>query len=57
MRVEVVKAFSQWSVGQVFEDMPPNQATALIARGLVRRVEEKAVASTFNRMMRSRVQK
>jgi hypothetical protein len=58
MKVEVVKAYGPWSVGQIFEDMQPNQARMLIARGLVREVKEKSVTrSPLNRMLRSTVAK
>lgn len=57
MKIEVVKAYGNWPVGHVFEDMAPNQASALIARGLVRVVAEKAMRSPLNRMLRSTVAK
>lgn len=57
MKVVVQKAFGRFSVGQIIPEMPTNQARSLIARGLVKETDEKAMKSPLDRMMRKRVTK
>jgi hypothetical protein len=57
MRVIVDKAYGRFSVGHVIPDMPTNQARSLIARGLVREDDGKAMKSPLDRMMRKRTTK
>jgi hypothetical protein len=40
MKVRVIKAYGQWSVGHIFTEMPGNVGRTLIARGLVEEVAE-----------------
>lgn len=34
MKIVLKQAWKQWGVGHVFTDMPPNQASELIRRGI-----------------------
>lgn len=51
MKVVVIKAFGSYVVGDVIPDMPENQARTLMARNLVREVEDIA-SSRADRMIR-----
>jgi hypothetical protein len=67
MKVRVIRAYGQWSVGHIFTEMPGNVGRTLIARGLVEEVadiepqkpadERKQFAAPADRMMRGGVQK
>jgi hypothetical protein len=67
MKVRVIKAYGQWSVGHIFTEMPGNVGRTLIARGLVEEVaenepqkpiqEHKQFTSPMDRMMRDSVKR
>lgn len=58
MKVEVIIAHGQWSVGDIIPEMPENMASWKIQNGVVREVKEaKAMKSPVDRMMKPGVKK
>lgn len=59
MKVRLKIAWSRWSAGHVFTDMPGGQAKALIARGMAEEVAEepkrKTLRAPANRMAEPQV--
>jgi hypothetical protein len=53
MKVRILKAFGQFTAGQVIPEMPNNQARELIGRGLVEEVKAEPYVAPVNRAMPS----
>ena len=51
MRVRLKLAWSSWSKGHVFTDMPAGQAKVLVARGLAEYCDEQVKAAPVNRAL------
>lgn len=49
--IRLLKAWKRWSIGHVFTDMPENQASLLIERGIAER--QKAVTGAAKGAMRA----
>ena len=54
MRVRLKLAWSCWSKGHVFTDMPAGQAQVMVARGLAEYCDEQVKAAPVNREMNAR---
>lgn len=53
MKVRILKAFGQFTAGQVIPEMPNNQARELIGRGLVEEVKVDLFEASVNRSIPS----
>lgn len=53
MRVRLKLAWSSWSKGHVFTDMPAGQAQVMVARGLAEYCDEQVKAAPVTRAMSS----
>jgi len=54
MRVRLKLAWSTWSKGHVFTDMPAGQAQVMVARGLAEYCDEQVKAAPVTREMNAR---
>lgn len=51
MRVRLKLAWSSWSKGHVFTDMPAGQAQVMVARGLAEYCDEQVKAAPVTRVL------
>ena len=54
MRVRLKLAWSSWSKGHVFTDMPAGQAQVMVARGLAEYCDEQVKAAPVTREMNAK---